>query len=101
MSPETAKQSPVAMLESGPVGGFIAAAHVGKRLSFQNVIAFDMGGTTAKTNLIKDGEPQWAHGYYIDGYASGHPMMLPVIDTVEVGPAVEASPGWMKREHSR
>jgi len=85
MSPETAKQSPVAMLESGPVGGFIAAAHVGKRLSFQNVIAFDMGGTTAKTNLIKDGEPQWAHGYYIDGYASGHPMMLPVIDTVEIG----------------
>jgi len=85
MSPATAKQTPVAMLESGPVGGFIAAAHVGKRLGFPNVIALDMGGTTAKTNLIKDGEPQLSHGYYIGGYASGHPMMLPVIDTVEIG----------------
>ena len=85
MSPATAKQTPVAMLESGPVGGFIAAAHVGKRLGYGNVIALDMGGTTAKTNLVKDGEPQLAHGYYIGGQASGHPMMLPVIDTVEIG----------------
>jgi len=85
MSPATAKQTPVAMLESGPVGGFIAAAHVGKTLGFGNVIALDMGGTTAKTSLVKDGEPQSAHGYYIGGYASGHPMMLPVIDTVEIG----------------
>jgi N-methylhydantoinase A len=85
MSPDAAKQTPVAMLESGPVGGFIAAAHIGKRLGYANVIALDMGGTTAKTNLIKDGEPQLSHGYYIGGYASGHPMMLPVIDTVEIG----------------
>lgn len=85
MSPATAKRTPVAMLESGPVGGFIAAAQVGKRLGFSNVIALDMGGTTAKTNLTKDGEPQLAHGYYIGGYASGHPMMLPVVDTVEIG----------------
>ncbi len=85
MSPGAARQMPVAMLESGPVGGFIAAAVVGKALGYENVIALDMGGTTAKTNLIKDGEPQLAHGYYIGGYASGHPMMLPVIDTVEIG----------------
>ncbi|MBP1731841.1 MAG: N-methylhydantoinase A/acetone carboxylase, beta subunit [Deltaproteobacteria bacterium] len=85
MSPETASVIPVAMLESGPVGGFIAAAHVGKRLGFENVIGFDMGGTTAKTNLVKDGVPQLAHGYYIGGYVSGHPMMLPVVDTIEIG----------------
>ncbi|MFH1488709.1 MAG: hydantoinase/oxoprolinase family protein, partial [Pseudomonadota bacterium] len=85
MAPAVAKKTPVAMLESGPVGGFIAAANVGKALGYRNVIAFDMGGTTAKTNLIKDGDPQLAHGYYIGGYASGHPMMLPVIDTVEIG----------------
>ena len=85
MSPDAAQKMPVAMLESGPVGGFIAAAVVGKALGYENVIALDMGGTTAKTNLIKDGEPQLAHGYYIGGYASGHPMMLPVIDTVEIG----------------
>ncbi|MFC2007892.1 hydantoinase/oxoprolinase family protein [Chloroflexota bacterium] len=85
MSPLTAKRAPVAMLESGPVGGFIAAARIGGMLGYENVIAFDMGGTTAKTSLIKDGEPQIAHGYYIGGYASGHPMMLPVIDVVEIG----------------
>jgi N-methylhydantoinase A len=85
MSPSTAQKIPVAMLESGPVGGFIAAAVVGKSLGLANVISFDMGGTTTKTNLVKDGEPQQAHGYYIGGYASGHPMMLPVIDTIEIG----------------
>jgi N-methylhydantoinase A len=85
MSPETACVIPVAMLESGPVGGFIAAARVGKRLGYENVIGFDMGGTTAKTNLVKDGIPQLAHGYHIGGYASGHPMMLPVVDTIEIG----------------
>jgi N-methylhydantoinase A len=85
MSPVMAKRVPVTMLESGPVGGFIAAARVASSLGFNNVIAFDMGGTTTKTNLIKDSEPQIAHGYYIGGYASGHPMMLPVIDTIEIG----------------
>jgi len=101
MSPSTANQTPVAMLESGPVGGFIAAAHVGKMLGFANVIALDMGGTTAKTNLVKDGEPQLAHGYYIGGQASGHPMMLPVIDTVEIG-AGGGSIAWVdEREHSK
>lgn len=85
MTPEVAKQTPVAMLESGPVAGFIAAARVGARLGRPNVIAFDMGGTTAKTNLVTDGEPRMAHGYHIGGYTSGQPVMLPVVDTVEVG----------------
>lgn len=85
MSPAVAKKTPAAMLESGPVGGFIAAGRVGERLGYRNIIAFDMGGTTAKTSLIKDGELQLSHGYYIGGYGSGHPMMLPVIDAVEIG----------------
>jgi N-methylhydantoinase A len=85
MAPSTAKDLPVAMLESGPVGGFIAAARTGIRSGRPNVIAFDMGGTTAKANLVRDGEPTMAHGYHIGGYASGQPMMLPVVDTVEVG----------------
>jgi len=85
MAPAAAKKLPVAMLESGPVGGFIAAARAGVRLGYPNVIAFDMGGTTAKANLVRDGEPQMSHGYHIGGYAEGHPMMLPVVDTVEVG----------------
>ncbi len=85
MTPAVARVLPAATLESGPVGGFIAAARTGLRLGYRDVIAFDMGGTTAKTNLVRDGEPQMAHGYHIGGYARGLPMTLPVVDTVEVG----------------
>jgi N-methylhydantoinase A len=85
MSPDQAKTLPVAMMESGPVGGVIAAAEVGRRLGITNLIAFDMGGTTAKTSLIQDGVVSIAQGYHIGGYASGHPVMFPVVDIVEVG----------------
>jgi N-methylhydantoinase A len=85
MTPEVATARPVAMMESGPVGGIIASARVGEKLGFANVISFDMGGTTAKTSLVRDGEPTLAPGYYVGGYASGHPVMLPMIDVVEVG----------------
>src|ERR1019366_6724159 len=85
MTPEFATQCPVAMMESGPVGGIIASAQVGLGLGFQNVISFDMGGTTAKASLVRDGEPTLAPGYYVGGYAGGHPVMLPMIDVVEVG----------------
>jgi len=85
MTPEVATERPVAMMESGPVGGIIAAAQVGLALGLQNVISFDMGGTTAKASLVRDGEPTLAPGYYVGGYASGHPVMLPMIDVVEVG----------------
>ena len=85
MTPEVATARPVAMMESGPVGGIIASARVGEKLGFANVISFDMGGTTAKTSLVRDGEPTLAPGYYVGGYAGGHPVMLPMIDVVEVG----------------
>src|ERR1700719_3076350 len=85
MTPEFATQCPVAMMESGPVGGIIASAQVGLGLGLQNVISFDMGGTTAKASLVRDGEPTLAPGYYVGGYAGGHPVMLPMIDVVEVG----------------
>src|SRR3989442_11958658 len=85
MTPEVATERPVAMMESGPVGGIIASAQTGRALGFDNVISFDMGGTTAKASLIREGEPTMAPGYYVGGYASGHPVMVPVIDVVEVG----------------
>lgn len=85
MSPETAKHTPVAMMESGPVSGVIASAHVGTQAGHPDVITFDMGGTTAKSSLVRDSDPTIAHGYFIGGYASGHPAMLPVVDIVEVG----------------
>ncbi|HTI88414.1 MAG TPA: hydantoinase/oxoprolinase family protein [Alphaproteobacteria bacterium] len=85
MSPETAKRIPVATMESGPVGGIIAAAESTRALGYKNVIAFDMGGTTAKVSLVQDNEPAIAQGYYVGGEASGHPVMYPVVDIVEVG----------------
>ncbi len=85
MSPAIAKRVPVAMMESGPVGGISAAATLGRRLGYEQLIAFDMGGTTAKASLVTDGEPAISHGYFIGGYAEGHPLMLPVVDVVEVG----------------
>ena len=85
MTPEIATGRPVAMMESGPVGGIIASARVGRALKCPDVISFDMGGTTAKASLIRGGEPTMAPGYYVGGYASGHPVMVPVIDVVEVG----------------
>ena len=85
MTPEVATERPVAMMESGPVGGIIASAQVGRALKFPDLISFDMGGTTAKASLIRGGEPTMAPGYYVGGYASGHPVMVPVIDVVEVG----------------
>jgi len=85
MSAETAKKMPVAMMESGPVAGVIAAAYLGEQLDCRHIISFDMGGTTAKASLIKDFHPEVTSSYYVGGYVSGHPMMLPVVDIVEVG----------------
>jgi len=85
MTPEIATARPAAMMESGPVGGIIASAQVGCALGFRNLISFDMGGTTAKASLVREGEPTMAPGYHVGGYASGHPVMLPMIDVVEVG----------------
>jgi N-methylhydantoinase A len=85
MSAETAKKMPVTMMESGPVAGVIAAARLGESLDCRHIISFDMGGTTAKSSLIKDFHPEVTSSYYVGGYVSGHPMMLPVVDIVEVG----------------
>jgi N-methylhydantoinase A len=85
MSAEVAKKRPVTMMESGPVAGVIAAAHIGELLGCRHIISFDMGGTTAKASLIKDFHPEVTSSYYVGGYITGHPMMLPVVDIVEVG----------------
>jgi N-methylhydantoinase A len=84
MRPEAAIRRPVMMMESGPVGGVIAAAEIGRALGYKDVVSFDMGGTTAKTSLVRAGEPVMAEGYHVGGYATGHPVMMPVVDVVEV-----------------
>jgi N-methylhydantoinase A/oxoprolinase/acetone carboxylase beta subunit/N-methylhydantoinase B/oxoprolinase/acetone carboxylase alpha subunit len=85
MSVDSARRGPVKMMESGPVAGVIGAGALAGNLGMPQLISFDMGGTTAKSSLVKDGEVEISQGYFIGGYATGHPMSLPVVNIVEVG----------------
>jgi N-methylhydantoinase A len=85
MTAEKAREIPVQVIESGPVAGVIGAAHLGSALGLKNIISFDMGGTTAKSSLIVDGQPKLWADYRIGGYNQGHPVKVPVVDIVEVG----------------
>jgi N-methylhydantoinase A len=85
MAPATARRQPVRTMESGPVSGVIAAGQLARRLGVRHAVAFDMGGTTAKAALIEDGAPVMSEGYFVGDEMSGHPVMLPVVDVIEVG----------------
>ncbi len=85
MSLDQARTQPVSMMESGPVAGMIGAGRLARHLGLKQCIGFDMGGTTAKSSLITNGEPAIEEGYVIGDPASGQPMQLPVVDIVEVG----------------
>jgi len=85
MSLTQARNQPVAMMESGPVAGMIGAGHLADILGFDQCIGFDMGGTTAKASMFRDGRPAVHEDYYIGGYASGQPLQLPVVDIIEIG----------------
>ena len=85
MSLAHARAEPVSMMESGPVAGMIGAGRLARHLGIDRAIGFDMGGTTAKSSLITDGEAPIEDGYVIGDPASGQPMQLPVVDIVEVG----------------
>jgi N-methylhydantoinase A len=85
LSVERACRQPVALVESGPIGGCIGAADYGRALGLRNIIAFDMGGTTAKCALVEDGRFTVESIYYAGGYVKGFPIRSPVINIVEVG----------------
>jgi N-methylhydantoinase A len=78
-------RQPVALVESGPIGGCIGAGAYAKALGLDNLISFDMGGTTAKCALIDRGRFSVDSVYYVNGYVKGFPIKSPVIDIVEVG----------------
>ncbi|MBM08994.1 MAG: methylhydantoinase [Magnetovibrio sp.] len=87
---DVAQESPIQMIESGPAAGAISGAYYGKITSSDAVIAFDMGGTTAKMCLIEDGEPEHSNSFeagrvkrFYNG--SGIPLKVPVIDLIEIG----------------
>jgi len=78
---------PITMVESGPASGFWGAAELGKLIDEPNVIALDIGGTTAKCALIEGGEVRIMTDYWIerDKTSAGYPIMVPVVDLVEIG----------------
>ena len=85
LSAAHASSAPVMLVESGPVGGCIGAGVYGQALGLKDIIAFDMGGTTAKCALVRNGEFNVESIYHVGGYGRGTPIRAPVIDIVEVG----------------
>lgn len=89
-SVETASRFPVRLVESGPCGGALAAAARGRSAGLDRVLAFDMGGTTAKAVLSDDGdfpvttESEVARVYRFKK-GSGLPLLVPVLDMIEIG----------------
>lgn len=84
---DQAKLTPVNVVESGPVAGVFGASILGKIIDEPNIIAFDVGGTTAKCSLIDQGEVKVTTSYYIEKNErnAGYPIMAPVVDIVEIG----------------
>ena len=87
---DEAKRAPVRLLESGPAAGALSAAHTGSGDGLLDIVAFDMGGTTAKLCLIEEGEPSVAFSFeaaradrFSEG--SGLPVLIPTVDLIEIG----------------
>ncbi len=84
---DKAMELPINLVESGPVAGMFGAAKLGQLLNESNIIAFDVGGTTAKCSLITDGKVNVTTDYYIERNEkfAGYPIKTPVVDIVEIG----------------
>ena len=93
LPPIEAMRRPHTMVESGPAAGVIATAQLAQTLGLGRIIAFDMGGTTAKASLVLDGQPLYATEYEVGGElhhagqarGSGYPVRFPMIDIAECG----------------
>ena len=104
LSPAEAERYPHTLIESGPAAGLIGASHLAKRLNLKKVLAFDMGGTTAKAGMILKGKLQFSQEYEVGGEfhhagrhrGSGYPIRTPMIDVVECG-AGAGSIAWVDR----
>ena len=82
MSSSVAADRPVYTIDSGPAAGVTAAAQLGVSLGYPDVISFDMGGTTAKICVVRDGRPEVTTRFWLGGkYFIG----VPVMDMVEIG----------------
>ena len=87
---DTAVRSPVGLVESGPAGGALLAARIAAEHGVDELLSFDMGGTTAKLCLLTDGQPSTSREFEVARVyrflkGSGLPLRIPVIDLVEIG----------------
>ncbi|WP_375779414.1 hydantoinase/oxoprolinase family protein [Bradyrhizobium sp. ma5] len=87
---KTAARMPVRMIESGPAAGALGAAFAARALDTKNLLAFDMGGTTAKVCMIQDFRPLVTGWFEIDRMyrfkeGSGLPVTVPTADLIEIG----------------
>lgn len=85
-----ARRYPVRLLESGPAAGALMSATHGRRLGIEQVLSFDMGGTTAKGCIIQDGTPLKRYDLEVARVhefkqGSGLPVKIPVLDMIEIG----------------
>lgn len=97
LSPRQASQGPIDLIESGPVGGIVGAAAYARALGLSQVIAFDMGGTTAKAAMLLNGDFDVHTVYYVGGYTTGFPVRSNIVDIVEVG-AGGGSIAWLDKQ---
>ncbi len=87
---DTARRFPIRLVESGPAGGAIFAADIARQCGLDQVLSFDMGGTTAKVCLIDAFQPQASRTFEVARVGrfkkgSGLPLRIPVIEMVEIG----------------
>ncbi|MDO8671176.1 MAG: hydantoinase/oxoprolinase family protein [Dehalococcoidia bacterium] len=90
MGVKAVREIPVRMVESGPAAGALAAAFYGRLIDCPNLIAFDMGGTTAKISVINDGKPQTGSELEVARIArfkkgSGIPLKTLAVEMIEIG----------------
>lgn len=83
----SARSHPLTLVESGPAAGVNGAVSVGRAAGIPDLIAFDVGGTTAKCSLIRGGMATVNTDYWIEKTRihPGYPVLAPVVDIVEVG----------------
>jgi N-methylhydantoinase A len=89
-SGRAAAETPILLLESGPAGGVLSALNTARNAGIDRILAFDMGGTTAKACVAVGGEPLVAHSFEcarVSRFArgSGLPVLIPSIDLIEIG----------------
>jgi N-methylhydantoinase A len=87
---EIARRFPIRLVESGPAGGAVLATYIAQQCGHDEVLSFDMGGTTAKLCFIDNFAPQLSRTFevareYRFSKGSGIPVKIPVIEMVEIG----------------